>query len=118
MTYVVNGTPKAQKWTNFDQQTELKKNAEGKQDVDHAKSAKANLKEAGRNFFVETFTPDKIRDLMKDGGSDVIDLRPLFLPYAIAFDIADLVAGPLKAVKNLGDAAAHGVMAGVEKLKG
>ena len=43
---------------------------------------------------------------------------PLFLPYAIAFDVADLVAGPLKAVKNLGDAAAHGVMAGIEKLKG
>ena len=115
-----------EKWQSFDQQTVTKTETAGAESVNHGASALANAKEAGKNA-LDTFDPtNHFRATWGNsyGGSNMAaagiaqGLKVLMIPWDAALEVADLVAGPIKMVKNVGDAAIHGVMAGVNKLFG
>lgn len=123
MPYIANGTESAQKWSNYDNQTELKVGADGKQQVDHAKSAIANLKEVGKNLLNAVDPTNHFRDTWRDANNgDMwgmgVAFATLMLPWDLARELLDIPLAPFKVIKNVGDAAAHGVMAGVEKVSG
>ena len=44
-------------------------------------------------------------------------LKAAITPAAILAEAADVVLAPVRITKNLGDAAVHGVLAGVQALK-
>ncbi|GIW70840.1 MAG: hypothetical protein KatS3mg102_0382 [Planctomycetota bacterium] len=93
--------------------------------IDHAASAKENLRQAGRHL-QEMLTPDKIRQAaqMFEVGSDSvlfgfgIAFGTMMMPFMAALDALDLVVQPFAALKDAADAAVHGVIAGFKKLVG
>lgn len=95
-------------WTKFDRQTVTSN--EGK--VDHAASAKANAKEAGKNL-LDMVTPNHFKDTWNsDSGSDFMmgpAMTVIAAPWLAVAEVADVVAGPVKAAKNAVDAVAHKV---------
>ncbi len=100
------------KWSNIDRQTV----ENGK--VDHGASAKANVKEVGQNF-KDAFTLNHFADLKKSAdGAEVLGpaLKFAMAPWALAGEVADVAALPLKVAKNTVDAAAHAVAAAAEKV--
>ncbi|MFC1706003.1 hypothetical protein ACFL59_04165 [Planctomycetota bacterium] len=80
--------------------------------IDHAASAVENLKEVGRDLFATVF-PDALLKTSLCSDNSAADWVA-----AIGSDAADLVLGPVAAVKDAADAAIHGVMAGFKKLFG
>ncbi len=100
------------KWASFNRQTvETNK-------VDHGGSAKANVKEIGQNF-KDAFTLNHVKDL-KQSANEAEVLGPALKfamgPWAVAGEVADVAALPLKVAKNTVDAAAHAVAAAAEKI--
>ena len=95
--------------------------------IDHAESARENLNEAGINLF-QALMPDKffigafagvLGGLFKaiTGGDPKDAYTTGDLLKSIGHDLADPFYQPVLAVKNLGDAAVHGIMAGVQALR-
>lgn len=108
---------KAHKWANYDSQTVIHDRPEGPV-VDHGASAVANLKETGRNI-LNAFDPkNHFRDSYMGSYPMGFAIEFLMLPWRVMGEFFDVVVAPFAVVKNLSDAAAHGVMAGVSKLKG
>ena len=110
-----------QRWQKYDQQTVTKKDASGAQEIDHGASSVANLKEAGKNL-ANTFDPtNHFRDSWRNAGRGDLPgigygIAVLMLPWDAGREVVDLVSGPLKMAKNVGDAAVHAAMAGINKL--
>jgi hypothetical protein len=94
--------------------------------IDHAASARENLKAVGTDL-KKAFTPDKIKasiELMqgKGGGSDAlagvgIALGVLSLPWYAIADVAEVALMPVVAVKDAADAAIHGILSLLKKDK-
>ena len=94
--------------------------------VDHAQSAKNNLKAIGDDFKAMV-SADKLAmsaSMLRaehTGGTVLFGLEMLMgalsLPWTAVADVADLVVQPAFAAKELVDAAIHGVLAGVQKLR-
>lgn len=124
-------------WSQYDKQTERNDGADGAPGagVDHGASALSNLKEAGQNA-LDTFDPtNHLRETWSHAGRDFEGRRNpeatglqeiaqgmntifavLMLPSALMHEVADVFTGPVKMVKNLGDAAVHGATAGISKM--
>jgi hypothetical protein len=119
MTFVVNGTPAAQRWSNYDNETVLKGAPGGPQSVDHGRSAVENLKAAGKNMVDMVDPTNHFRDLNKNSSGDYGEaFKVLSIPWVLMGEVGDVIAGPLRVAKNLTDAAAHGILAGVDAITG
>jgi hypothetical protein len=116
----IRGVDSAAKWQNYDNQTVVDKDSG---QVRHGASAAENLKEAGRNL-VNTFDPtNHIREVLQPVNTNnfaaagiMTGLKVLMLPWAVMAEVADLVTQPVSMMKNLADAGAHSVAAGVKAL--
>jgi hypothetical protein len=110
-------------FTGYDSQTVGKRDDTGRvSGVDHKASAVENLKSAGQDL-LDTFDPtNHFRETWRaaDQGPWALGegLAVLMIPWNALEELADLVAGPIKMTKNLGDAALHGALAGIAKLTG
>ncbi|MBX5483369.1 MAG: hypothetical protein IRZ16_16230 [Myxococcaceae bacterium] len=99
--------PRTESWTRADRQTVVKNGV-----VDHNASAKANLKEAGKNV-ADIFRPNHFTDMWNSDGSDYNfgpAMTVLAAPWLALAEVADVVTGPVKAVKNTADAVVHKVV--------
>jgi hypothetical protein len=94
--------------------------------IDHAESAKENLKEVGQDL-KKAILPDKIASSIRmivDSHSDDSGYSgPLgaaqgliSLPAAVVVDAVEAAVMPLVAVKDAADAAVHGIIAGFKKV--
>ncbi|MFC1705189.1 hypothetical protein ACFL59_00020 [Planctomycetota bacterium] len=91
--------------------------------IDHGASAKENLQQAKRDI-VEAFTADKMKKCMEfkdtQGNAVTAVLTGMFgvlmLPWAAMGDLIEVPTKPFHAVKNLADAALHGIVAGFQKI--
>ena len=113
----------AQKWSRFDPQTVVTKTADGQEKVDHGRSAVENLREAGRNIRDAVDPTNHFRSTWSyHDGADPFSfgraIATLMIPWDFAREILDVPLAAVKVTKNVGDAAVHGVMAGVSKLTG
>ena len=113
------------RWTRYDSQTVTQAESSGQQRVRHGKSALENLKAAGRNLVDIVDPTNHFRATQKAtaGGNHItatlgLAFRILMVPWNLAGEVFDVIAGPIKAAKNVGDAAVHGVMAGIDKVQG
>jgi hypothetical protein len=112
-----------QKWTRYDEQTVVKETADGQSKVDHGRSAVENLREAGRNVRDALDPTNHFRSTWSHAGdSDTFGIgqgiATLMIPWDLAREVLDVPLAAFKVTKNVGDAAVHGVMAGVAKLTG
>jgi hypothetical protein len=95
--------------------------------IDHAASAKENLRQAGQDL-KKWLLPDKINEVSRmvrgEGATSAVaaglsmGLGILAMPWAVLGDAFDLMYQPLAALKDAADAAAHGVIAGFQKVSG
>jgi hypothetical protein len=111
------------KWHDFDSQTVTKQKGDV-ETVDHGASALANLKQVGKDI-VEAFDPtNHLRKHTDLGSNDAVafvagvGVDILLLPWRLAAEVGDVLFAPVRIVKDLGDAAVHGVAAGIAKLHG
>ena len=123
MPTVQNPSTSAQKWARYDPQTVVKDTPEGQSKVDHGRSAVENLREAARNVRDAVDPTNHFRSTWSHaGGSDTFGIgqaiATLMIPWDVAREVLDVPVGALKVTKNVGDAAVHGVMAGIQKLTG
>ncbi|MGA9525279.1 MAG: hypothetical protein WBV82_27720 [Myxococcaceae bacterium] len=106
------------KWASFDRQTVETTNGAGKAVVDHGASAKENAKAIGQNV-KDAFTLNHFKDL-KQSANEAEVLGPALKfamgPWALAGEVVDVAALPLKVAKNTVDAAAHAIAAAAEKV--
>jgi hypothetical protein len=101
---------------DYDAQAALTAGVRGPE-VDHGASVVDNLKSAGKHL-LEMVLPDKtpycafggFAGMMLMGAGPWAPLKGLAL--GLGADVYELVAGPFLAVKDLTDAAAHGILAG------
>ena len=112
-----------QKWSRYDEQTVVKDAPGGDSKVDHGRSAVENLREAARNVRDAVDPTNHFRSSWEHAGaSDTFGigqgLATLMIPWDLALEILDVPLAALKVTKNVGDAAVHGVMAGIQKLTG
>lgn len=109
------------RWQKYDKQTEVKTGADGAAKIDHGASATANLKEAGKDLLNTLDPTNHFRDSWRNAGKGDFPfigygLATLMLPWDVAREVLDVVTGPMKMAKNVGDAAVHAAMAGIDKL--
>jgi hypothetical protein len=91
--------------------------------IDHAESAKENLKEVGQDL-KKAILPDKIarsiRTIVDSHGDYSGPLGAaqglISLPAAVVVDAVEAAVMPLVAVKDAADAAVHGIIAGFKKV--
>lgn len=105
------------RWAEYDRQSVVMEHPETNAEVVmHGQSAVANVKQIGRNV-ADAFMPNHIMDLTRPTGGYMGDaFNVLLMPWAIAGEVVDVVALPVKVAKNAADAIAHGAVAAADKL--
>ncbi len=81
-------------------------------EIDHAASAKENLKEAGRDL-KKIWTSDKLTEVVRAANQAGIlggFVLAFGTPYALLGEVLDPFVQPAIAVKDAADAAVHGVI--------
>ncbi len=96
-----------------------------KEVIDHGASAKANVREVGKNLLHAVDPTNHFRSTWgQSNGSNfaaagiMAGFKVLMLPWDLAREVVDIVALPFKVLKNGTDAVAHGVLAGVKPKQG
>lgn len=126
MNDINNPTRSAQRWFDYDKHTVMKDGPDGMQHVDHARSSVANLAAAGKNVLDAIDPTNHFRATWGDvytgnsmlGSALKQGISVLMIPIDIARELLDLPMLPFRLTKNVGDAAVHGVLAGIEKVSG
>ena len=111
---------KTQEWDN----ETLVRGKDENETVDHIASAKENLKAIPTDIKSAFDPSDKLRGMWGKTWVDVpafigieLALKAAITPAVVLVEAADFVLAPAKITKDLGDAAVHGILAGVKALK-